>query len=181
MGTHPIFESDFDCLTEMDNEYWYDIDNKKGDSIKRLLAISIGEFRSESLAPLPSAAVDRERVVRTFSKLKFRPTQEKAGVLTKSDGRKLIMKFREKFAEDKVNTKCLVIYLKSHGGLHHTQGTMIHFSDEAIGLWDLLDPLLQLEQLEGVPKMIIFEACRKAFNFKKAILTKAVLKKLKQR
>ena len=119
--------------------------------------------------------------MRTFSKLKFRPTQEKAGVLTKSDGRKLIMKFREKFAEDKVNTKCLVIYLKSHGGLHHTQGTMIHFSDEAIGLWDLLDPLLQLEQLEGVPKMIIFEACRKAFNFKKAIITKAVLKKLKKR
>lgn len=70
------------------------------------------------------------------------------------------MKFREKFAKDKAKTKVLVIYLKSHGGLHHTRGTMIHFSDEAIALWDLLDPLLQLEQLEGVPKMIIFEACR---------------------
>lgn len=104
-------------------------------------------------------------VVRAFSKLNFRPTQERAGILTRSDGRKLILKFREKFAKGK--TKCLVIYLKSHGGLHHTKGTMIHFSDEAISLWDLLDPILQLSQLEGVPKMIIFEACRKAFSLKK--------------
>ena len=174
----------------MDNEHWYDIDTRKENSIKRLLAISIGEFRSDTLNTLPSAAVDRvsfsanseflflqERVVRTFSKLKFRPTQEKAGILTKSDGRKLIMKFREKFAKDKAETKCLVIYLKSHGGLHHTKGTMIHFSDEAIALWDLLDPLLQLEQLEGVPKMIIFEACRKAFYQKYAIFGNAVFQK----
>ena len=87
------------------------------------------------------------------------------------------MKFREKFAKDKAVTKCLVIYLKSHGGLHHTKGTMIHFSDEAIALWDLLDPLLQLEQLESVPKMIIFEACRKAFDKEYAILGNVVLRK----
>jgi len=43
----------------MDNEYWYDIDMRKGNSIKRLLAISIGEFRSDTLSTLPSAAIDR--------------------------------------------------------------------------------------------------------------------------
>jgi len=45
----------------MDNEHWYDIDTRKENSIKRLLAISIGEFRSDTLNTLPSAAVDRVR------------------------------------------------------------------------------------------------------------------------
>ena len=80
-------------------------------------------------------------------------------MLTKADGRKLILKFREKF-KDGIETKCLVIYLKSHGGLHPHKGTMIYFSDEAMPLWDLLEPLLQLPQLQGVPKMVIYEACR---------------------
>lgn len=42
-----------------DPDYWYDIDTSKDDSNKRLLAISIGDFRSDSLQSLPSAAIDR--------------------------------------------------------------------------------------------------------------------------
>ena len=45
--------------SDMDNEHWYDIDTRKENSIKRLLAISIGEFRADNLSTLPSAAVDR--------------------------------------------------------------------------------------------------------------------------
>merc|ERR1712037_919224 len=39
MGTHPIFESDFDCLTEMGKLYSY-ADNFRADKIKAVAAIS---------------------------------------------------------------------------------------------------------------------------------------------
>jgi len=29
MGTHPIFESDFDCLTELENEYAAEIERRR--------------------------------------------------------------------------------------------------------------------------------------------------------
>ena len=42
-----------------EDEYWYDTDTTKDDGIKRLLAISIGDFQNEWLQRLPSAVVDR--------------------------------------------------------------------------------------------------------------------------
>jgi len=56
--------------------------------------------------------------------------------------------------------KCLAVYLKSHGGLDPKNGTVIYFKDQQIPVWDLLGPLLDHELLKGVPKVVIFEACR---------------------
>ena len=148
------------------------------DGMKRILALSIGKF--ENLDPLPNSSYDKveeycwtqayqdfqDLVLRTFSKLRFRPTQEKEETLTALDATKLITKFCQKFSEGQEKNdplkkmKCLAVYLKSHGGLDPKNGTVIYFKDQQIPVWDLLGPLLDHELLKGVPKIVIFEACR---------------------
>ena len=99
--------------------------------------------------------------MRTFSRLGFRPTQEKENTLTALDATKLIAKFCQKFESEMhiKPMKCLAIYLKSHGGIDK-KGTVVYFRDQMVPLWDLLDPILKHQCLEGVPKIVIFEACR---------------------
>ena len=161
---------------EPEPEY-YDIDG-----MKRILALSIGKF--DKLPELRNSVFDKveltvyskfyknvkDLVLKTFSKLGFRPTQEKEETLTALDATKLITKFCTKFSEGRDKNdplkqmKCLAIYLKSHGGLDPTKGTVIYFKDQQIPVWDLLGPVLDHELLKGVPKIVIFEACRFVFK-----------------
>merc|ERR1711892_27218 len=75
MGTHPIFESDFDCLTEMNTSFEYRINKKHGRpafDLKDMLAVveaveceALATELSASVSPTVDLAMEPAKVVRS--------------------------------------------------------------------------------------------------------------------
>ena len=126
----------------------YDIDGEK-----YLIIINVTEFTN--LPNREGTENDMSKIQNIFAEIyNVQLLGVLQGFVSKNDAKIKIKDLSDELKS--MDPKLLVMIFMSHG----KQYDMIHFSDSAIYLLKLIEPLLMNEKLASIPKLLLVQLCR---------------------
>merc|ERR1711962_126099 len=183
MGTHPIFESDFDCLTDMPStegteclealEIALNSENSKSyrssaasNHSNNLYSYDLSGQRDLIIVNISKYEKSRERrgsnadvlkIENSFGYRNFKLFNKLTGNVKKRDVENCFRNYVNCLKTSNSNVSVLAIAIMSHG----SYDDRIVFSDESeFKLLNILQTIIGSQELRGVPKIIIGQFCR---------------------
>ena len=137
----------------------YDIDGEK-----YLIIINVTEFQNHK--DRDGTESDMSRIRETFIYFNFQILGELTGYVTKKAAKSQMEDWSKKLTSK--DPKFLVMVFMSHG-----KDEKMLFSDSAINLMKLIQPLLMNDKLSSIPKLLLVQLCRGKYMNETAIVDSA--------